>query len=115
MKLLTIKFNEFFDRSISTRTAIESLFTFDKTDIEEVVLDFLDIVLISASAAHQIILEVKKLEVMHIKVNMINLSNHINKMLELSKTDRKNILTVQRFEHYTAKNKSELNTFLLSI
>jgi anti-anti-sigma regulatory factor len=115
MKLLTIKFNEFFDRSISTRTAIESLFTFDNTDVEEVILDFLDMVLISASAAHQIIIEVKKLELKHIKVTMINLSNHINRMLELSKTDRKNILTVQSFERFTAKNKSDLNRFLLSV
>ena len=114
MKLFTIKFNELFDRSISTRSAIENLFSIDKTGIEEVVLDFTDISLISASAAHQIIIESKRLEEDHIQVNMINLNEHVNRMLELSKTDRKNILTVQRFECFTPKTTSDLSTFLLS-
>jgi hypothetical protein len=114
MKTFDIKFRNFFDRSISTRSAIESLFSFDKTGIDEVNLDFADIILISASAAHQIVLEIKRLEVSHIQVNKINLDNHINRMLELSKTDRKNLLTVQTFERFKVKTASDFNSFLLS-
>jgi anti-anti-sigma regulatory factor len=114
MRLLKIRFNDFFDRSISTRSAIENIFAFDKTGLDEIILDFSDIVLISASAAHQIIIETRKLESEKIKVNLINLDNHIYKMLELSKTDRKNIMTVQNFEKLTATRTSDLSRFLLS-
>lgn len=114
MKLFTIRFNEFFDRSISTRSAIVSLFNFDRSIIEEVVLDFSEISLISASAAHQIIIEARKLEESSIRISMINLDDHVKRMLELSRTDRKNILTVQNFERFNLRTTSEINKFLLS-
>lgn len=114
MRSFKIMFNEFFDRSISTRSAIENIFCFDIADISEVILDFTEINLISASAAHQIIIETRKLEDINIQVNMINLHNHVKRMLELSKTDRKNILTLPHFKRYKLKNSEEINKFLLS-
>ncbi|MCJ7447601.1 MAG: STAS domain-containing protein [Bacteroidales bacterium] len=109
-----VRLNEFFDRSISTRSAIENLFNFDKTGFNEIVLDFTDIYLISASASHQIILETRKLEKSGIPVNLFNLDSNVRWMLELSKTDRKNILTVQNIEHYNIQSSVDLNKLLLS-
>lgn len=115
MKCYVVKFNEFFDRSIATRIAVENLFLFDKTDINEIVLDFKDIYLISASASHQVIMEIRNLEKTNIQVSMINLNENVEKMLELAKTDRKNIMTVQDIGFLKIKNHSDLNSFLLSV
>jgi len=110
-----VKLNEFFDRSILTRSAIENLFNFVKTGLNEVVLDFADIYLISASASHQVILEIRELEKNDIPVNLINIDKNVERMLNLSKTDRKNILTVQSIEHYNIQSSDDLNKLLLSI
>jgi anti-anti-sigma regulatory factor len=115
MNSKVVKFSEFFDRSISTRSAIENLFNFDKAGLKEVVLDFADIYLISASASHQVILEIRELEKKDITVNLINIDKNVGRMLDLSKTDRKNILTVQSIEHINIQSSSDLNKLLLSV
>ena len=115
MKTKVVKLSSFFDRSISTRVAIENLFSFDNKGTNEIVLDFKNIYFISSSASHQLIIEAGELEKKGITVSFKNIENNIDRMLELSKTDRKNIFTVQNIEHLKVRSDKELNRLLLSL
>lgn len=61
MKTMIVDLKSYFDRSISTRVAVQNLFRFDRRDVEEVVIDFSEIHFVSGSASHQFYLEVKNL------------------------------------------------------
>jgi anti-anti-sigma regulatory factor len=108
MKSVKIKLSNKFNRSISTRIAVENLFK----DIyaEEIIIDFSDIYFISSSAAHQMVIEVKRLEKQNVKVNIENMTDDVFKMLELAKTDRKNIFTIKPFlKHYVISSGNDLS------
>jgi anti-anti-sigma regulatory factor len=112
MKSKNIILSKTFDGSISTRAAIENIFK----DIiaDEVVIDFLDIYFISSSAAHQIVMEVRDLEKKKVKVVTVNMDEDVYKMLELAKTDRKNIFTVLPIiKHCTINSENDLSKFLI--
>ena len=113
MRALTIKLRLYFDHSISTRVAVQNLFLFDITKIEEVILDFSSIQFISSSASHQFSLEIKKLQKQNITITFSNVVDNVEKMLELAKTDRKNIFTVQEIKHQTVTTEEDLLEFLL--
>jgi anti-anti-sigma regulatory factor len=112
MKSINIILSKIFDRSISTRAAVENLFK--DVIADEVVIDFLDISFISSSAAHQMVTEIKNLEKKKVKVSSVNMDEDVFKMLELAKTDRKNIFTVPLFiKHSTIRTENDLSKFLL--
>ena len=115
METSIVQLSSHFERSISTRAAVQNLFTFDKKRINEVIVDFSEIHLISSSASHQFILEIRDLEKQNISVTLINVANDINRMLELAKTDRKNIFTVQNVKHLNVKSDKDLSTLLLEV
>ena len=48
--------NKKFEKTISTRAAIDEVFSFDLSNLEEISIDFADISFISSSAAHQLVL-----------------------------------------------------------
>jgi len=112
MKSELIILSSKFNRSISTRAAIENLFK--NLIADEVVIDFSDIYYISGSAAHQIITEIKFLEKKNVKVSCEHMNDDVSRMLELSKTDRKNIFTVPSFiKHSVVRSESDLSELLL--
>jgi anti-anti-sigma regulatory factor len=115
MKTTIVKLNLHFDRSISTRVAIQNLFCFDKNGIEEIIFDFSDIHFISSSASHQFVIEIKELEKQNISVSYSNISEDIEKMLCLAKTDRKNIFTVQEVKHLNVLSNKDLSSLLLEV
>jgi len=102
-----------FKRSISTRAAIENLFK--DLRAEEIIIDFSDIHFISSSAAHQIVTEVRVLEKKNIIVCLENMTIDINRMLELAKTDRKNIFTMTKMKHSVVRDERDLSKLLLDI
>ena len=115
MKSMIIQLNSYFNRSISTRAAIQNLFSFDKTEAEEIIFDFSGINFVSSSASHQFYLEVKKLESLNTTISFINVIPDVEKMLVLAKSDRKNIFTVQKIEHLNITTDKELSQFLLQV
>jgi anti-anti-sigma regulatory factor len=115
MKSMIIHLNSYFNRSISTRAAIQNLFTFDKTEAEEIIFDFSGINFVSSSASHQFYLEVKKLESQDKTISFINVIPDVDKMLVLAKSDRKNIFTVQKIEHLNVTSDKDLSQLLLQI
>lgn len=107
MKSARIILSSKFTRSVSTRAAIENLFK--DLIADEIVIDFSDIHFISSSAAHQMVTEIKLLEKKNVKVICENTTEDVSKMLELAKTDRKNIFTVTPLiKHYVVRSESDL-------
>lgn len=115
MKTKVIKLSSYFDRSISTRAAIRNLFIFSKKGIGEVVINFHNISFISSSASHQLTLEINDFEQNGIHVTISNVGENIGKMIELSKTDRKNIFTVQNMEQVQVRSEQDLAKLLLGV
>lgn len=112
MKTISIILSKIFNSSISTRAAVENLFK--DIDADEVVIDFLDISFISSSAAHQMVTEIKYLEKRQVKVYCENRAKDVFKMMELAKSDRKNIFTVvPHIKHHTIRTENDLSKFLL--
>ncbi|MCX6327212.1 MAG: STAS domain-containing protein [Bacteroidia bacterium] len=115
MKTIIVQLSLHFDRSISTRVAVQNLFSFDKRGVEEIVFDFSDIHFISSSASHQFVMEVKELEKLNISVSYSSISDDIEKMFCLAKTDRKNIFTVQEVKHLNVLSNKDLSSLLLEV
>jgi len=115
MKTKVIKLNSYFDKSISTRAAIKNLFIFSKKGIGEVIIDFDKISFISSSASHQLTLEIRDCEQNNISVALLNVNENIDRMIELSKTDRKNIFTVQKLEHLQVRSDQDIANLLLGV
>lgn len=109
MLILKKKFSD----SISTRSAIENIFSFDKNNVNSVTLDFNGIKLISSSAAHQFFLETTSLKKSMIDVNYCNVDFEVQRMLDLASKDRKNIFTHQTVQHHKVNSSQELDKFLL--
>lgn len=115
MKTKIVQLSLHFDRSISTRVAVQNLFSFDKSGIGKIIFDFSDIHFISSSASHQFVMEVKELEKQNISVSYSTISENIEKMLCLAKTDRKNIFTVQDVKHLNVLSNKDLSSILLEL
>jgi anti-anti-sigma regulatory factor len=115
MKTIIVQLSLHFDRSISTRVAVQNLFSFDKRGFEEIIFDFSDIHFISSSASHQFVMEVKELEKQSISVSYSSISDDVEKMLCLAKTDRKNIFTVQEVKHLNVLSNKDLSSLLLKV
>lgn len=114
MKSERIILSSKFTRSISTRAAIENLFKGLLAD--EIVIDFSDIHFISSSAAHQMVTEIKLLEKKSVKVVCENETEDVFRMLELAKTDRKNIFTVTPImKHQVVASESDLSKLFSSV
>jgi anti-anti-sigma regulatory factor len=111
MKSEVIILSKKFNRIVSTRAAIENLFR--DLIADELVIDFSDIHFISSSAAHQLITEIKILEKKNVKVSCENVHKDVFRMLELAKSDRKNIFTVTpAMKHNIVRSESDLSKLL---
>ncbi|NOY36343.1 MAG: STAS domain-containing protein [Chlorobi bacterium] len=108
----SIILKEKFDNSISSRAAIKNLFNFDTDALKELAIDFSDIVFISSSVAHQLVMELRKLESLDIEVNFLNINEDVQRMINIAKTDRKNIFTTQPIEVIDTPSEKELDEFL---
>jgi len=115
MKSIIVNLKSYFDHSISTRVAVQNLFRFENSEAEEIIFDFPGISFVSSSASHQFCLEVKKLVSQDKSVSFVNVISDVEKMLELAKTDRKNIFTVQKVEHLNIKSENDLSELLLQV
>jgi anti-anti-sigma regulatory factor len=113
MKSLIINLRSKFSDSISTRAAVRNLFKEEYKSYENIIIDFKEIEFISSSSSHQFKLEKDKLASIGITLEYINISNDISRMLDLAKTDRKNIFTLQDVTYHTASNMEEIETLLL--
>lgn len=112
MKVQHLILSEKFSNSISTRTAVENLFK--NLIADELIIDFSDINFISSSAAHQVVIEIKRLEDRKISVKCENLNSDVCRMMELSKTDRKNLFTLTPFiKHSVINSELDLEKLLL--
>ena len=101
-----------FNNSISTRIAVENLFKNIKTD--ELIIDFSDISFISSSAAHQMVIEIRLLEQRNINVKCENMNPDVSRMIELSKTDRKNLFTtIPSIKHSVINSNLDLSRLFL--
>jgi len=101
-----------FNNSISTRIAVENLFKNIKTD--ELIIDFSDISFISSSAAHQMVIEIRLLEQRNINVKCENMNPDVSRMIELSKTDRKNLFTtIPSIKHSIINSNLDLSRLFL--
>jgi anti-anti-sigma factor len=108
MKTKMIILKEKFSHIISTRVAVENLFKFNAKSFTEIIIDFNEINFISSSAAHQVVIEMKTLKDLEVEVNIINVNDDVLRMINLAKTDRKNIFTTQKVSVCNALNKSDL-------
>ncbi|MBA7525002.1 hypothetical protein ES705_17147 [subsurface metagenome] len=113
MKTREIILKEKFAHNISTRAAIENIFNFSTNYLELVIIDFSEINFISSSAAHQIVIEMKALKKLSIELNFINTSDNVQRMINLAKTDRKNIFTTHEISVHYATNESDLEKLFL--
>jgi anti-anti-sigma regulatory factor len=112
MKKEVIILSNKFDRSISTRAAVKNLFKDIKPD--ELVIDFSSICFISSSAAHQMVIEIKRFEERNISVTCENVNVDVSRMMELAKTDRKNLFTMAPvINHYVIQSEKDLSKLLL--
>lgn len=112
MKEQRLILSEKFNNSISTRIAIENLFKNIKTD--ELIIDFSDISFISSSAAHQMVIEIRLLEQRNINVKCENMNPDVSRMIELSKTDRKNLFTtIPSIKHSIINSNLDLSRLFL--
>jgi anti-anti-sigma regulatory factor len=114
MKTTNVILSDKFERIVSTRVAVENLFK----DIHScnVIIDFLDIQFISSSAAHQMVLEIKRLEKEKSAVTCVNMNKDVYKMVELAKTDRKNLFTLEPLlKHNVINSEKDLKHFNLEI
>lgn len=112
MKEQRLILSEKFNNSISTRIAIENLFKNIKTD--ELIIDFSDISFISSSAAHQMVIEIRLLEQRNINVKCENMNPDVSRMIELSKTDRKNLFTtIPSIKHSVINSNLDLSRLFL--
>lgn len=101
-----------FNNSISTRIAVENLLKNIKTD--ELIIDFSDISFISSSAAHQMVIEIRLLEQRNINVKCENMNPDVSRMIELSKTDRKNLFTtIPSIKHSIINSNLDLSRLFL--
>ena len=98
MKVKKIILKKRFDKIISTRAAIDEVFSFDLSNLEEISIDFADIFFISSSAAHQLVLKIREYEKRDIEVILLNMNDEVERMINIAKTDRKNIFTSQPVE-----------------
>lgn len=112
MKEQRLILSEKFNNSISTRIAVENLFKNIKTD--ELIIDFSDISFISSSAAHQMVIEIRLLEQRNINVKCENMNPDVSRMIELSKTDRKNLFTtIPSIKHSIINSNLDLSRLFL--
>lgn len=115
MKTVLVKLKQRLSENISTRSAIENIFAFDKKNINSAIFDFDGIRLISSSAAHQFFLEIKNLEKSNIEVKCNKVDSNVQRMLDLASKDRKNIFTHQTVQHHKVNSRKELDKFLLGL
>ena len=113
MKSLIINLRSKFSDSISTRAAVRNLFKEEYKTYEKIIIDFKKIEFISSTASHQFKLENDKLASIGIALEYINMSDDISRMLDLSKSDRKNIFTLQDAAYHTASSIEEIESLLL--
>lgn len=112
MKEQRLILSEKFNNSISTRIAVENLLKNIKTD--ELIIDFSDISFISSSAAHQMVIEIRLLEQRNINVKCENMNPDVSRMIELSKTDRKNLFTtIPSIKHSVINSNLDLSRLFL--
>lgn len=112
MKEQRLILSEKFNNSISTRIAVENLLKNIKTD--ELIIDFSDISFISSSAAHQMVIEIRLLEQRNINVKCENMNPDVSRMIELSKTDRKNLFTtIPAIKHSVINSNLDLSRLFL--
>jgi len=112
MKEQRLILSEKFNNSISTRIAVENLLKNIKTD--ELIIDFSDISFISSSAAHQMVIEIRLLEQRNINVKCENMNPDVSRMIELSKTDRKNLFTtIPSIKHSIINSNLDLSRLFL--
>ena len=112
MRRKKIILNKKFDKIISTRAAIDKLFDFDTSNINEINIDFSDIAFISSSAAHQLVLKERELEKKNIQLFLLNVDDEVQRMINIARTDRKNIFTTQPVEVINNLSEKELNDLL---
>jgi len=111
MKEQRLILSEKFNNSISTRIAVENLLKNIKTD--ELIIDS-DISFISSSAAHQMVIEIRLLEQRNINVKCENMNPDVSRMIELSKTDRKNLFTtIPSIKHSIINSNLDLSRLFL--
>lgn len=109
-----IELSHLFDRQISGRSAVDSVFS-SLEGVHHLVLDFSSIQFISRSAAHQLISTIDLLQNNKITVELISLELEVEKMLS---TVRKSIEKPKKLATYveflTFSNEVELEKFILS-
>lgn len=113
MKTRNLILQEKFANIISSRVAVRNIFDFLNRSLEQVIVDFNDISFISSSAAHQIVIEVRALNDQNTEVIFINISDDVQRMINLAKTDRKNIFTTESVKVYNATTESDLKYLFL--
>ena len=104
--------NKKFDKIISTRAAIDKLFDFDYSNLNEIYIDFSDIAFISSSAAHQLVLKERELAKKSVQVIFLNIDDEVQRMINIARTDRKNIFTTQPVEIVDNISEKELDELL---
>jgi len=109
MKTKDLILHEKFNNIISTRDAIRNLFNFMNASFDELVIDFSGISFISSSAAHQLVLEIRDLNKYRTEVTFINICDDVKRMIDLAKTDRKNVFTTKPISVHTVTNNAELD------
>ena len=112
MKTKKIKLHKKFDNIISTRAAIDEVFSSDTRKLEEIYIDFSEISFISSSAAHQLVLKMREYEKKNIQVTLLNMKEEVERMINIAKTDRKNIFTSQPVEVVEVISEEELEDLL---
>lgn len=113
MKTKIVSLRKYFSNSISTRAAIENIFDFNLSNLKSITYDFTEINFISSSAAHQFVLELEKIDSNRIEVTLTNIVDDVQKMLDLSRSDRKNLFTTQKIDFVTVTSNKDLESILL--
>lgn len=109
-----ITLSELFDKQISSRSAIDSIFC-NIEGVHHLVLDFCTIEFISRSAAHQLITVVDQLQKSRVTVEMQSVNPPVSQMLTKVRQSVKKPLKLATYvEFISFSSEKEMEEFILS-
>ncbi len=109
-----IVLSELFDRQISGRSVVDSIFS-EMEGVHHLVLDFSSIQFISRSAAHQLITSIDQLQKSRVTVELESLQMEVDQMLsQVRKSIQKPIKIATYVEFLNFSDEKKMEEFMLS-
>lgn len=109
---IVIKFSDIFDISVTSRSAIRNLFNFKIPGVKTVELNFNNILFVSRSAAHQILLESEKLAESGINVFRSNVAEGLIAMFDIVSDRNRKVKNTSKIQIIEIKNDKDFKKII---